>query len=636
MRKLFAPNGNKEAAMALYGRNHLLARIHDYVTDQQMPENVALLGVKGAGKSSIIQRAFGREENRRYYDEADVVVAFVSIPETTDSMKGFYSYLNTSVLEALDTVEEYDAGRYRALMAQITEKKNQILARCVEVDDATMESVLNKTIELTKGAGMKPLIVFDDFERFADSSKLKKAQYRYMRELANSSRISLFIATGQDLTKVSEEMKGSGFENIFTYEELRGIRLSDIEDWIWDVTDKTDVDVPDEVTDWIGEISGGIPEIVAEAAELSCRLLAQGEAFDGNAWCRQLYPAVSPLLKKWWMYTDEAEHRIFADLVGGTSVNSVNRDCLIKKGYLDERDSGEVAFATPLFEMYVLGELEQQEQTDAAGITGDAKNLRELLWEIVREANGTMEAKIERMDSRISDITEQLSTILRELPSKEDFYTRENGELDPDRYGEAISAYISDKLTEANDGELCAAWQIDADTWNSFSDIRKNDCAMAYRLITFVFTEDIPDLDYTPVTVMLGNFLEGLLNDKVLQTLKRCLPDARVKMRHGGYGALRDYRGTMMIGGFAYIFRNEDVAGAVGRTAGAGGPRPGARQLDDFSRKLSECHRIRNKADHPGEITTAEDKNRFVANLFLGQNSMLRVMCALEMPVCRG
>lgn len=152
---------------------------------------------------------------------------------------------------------------------------------------------------------------------------------------------------------------------------------------------------------------------------------------------------------------------------------------------------------------------------------------------------------------------------------------------------------------------------------------------MAYRLITFIFTEDIPGLDYTPVTVMLGNFLEGLLNDKVLRTLKQSLPDARVKMRHGGYGALKDYRGTMTIGGFVFLFRNEDVAGAIGRMAK--GPRPDARQMDDFSRKLSECHRIRNKADHPGEITTAEDKSRFVADLFLGQNSMLRVMCGLEL-----
>lgn len=114
-------------------------------------------------------------------------------------------------------------------MSQILEKKNKILSRCVEIDDATMESVLNKTIEVTKQFSLKILVVFDDFERFADSSKLKKAQYKFMRELANSDKISLFISTGQDLTKVSEEMKGSGFENIFRYEELRGIRAQDIE-----------------------------------------------------------------------------------------------------------------------------------------------------------------------------------------------------------------------------------------------------------------------------------------------------------------------------------------------------------------------------------------------------------------------
>lgn len=150
MMHLFAPKHLGEDVPKLYGRNSILAKIQDYIVDKEVPENIAILGVKGAGKTSLIKNAFCKAANKKYYEEAKVVVAFVSIPETTDSMKGFYSYLNMALLEGLDAVEEYDVGKYENIMTQVVEKKNKILSRSVEVDDATMEAVLNKTIEIVQ------------------------------------------------------------------------------------------------------------------------------------------------------------------------------------------------------------------------------------------------------------------------------------------------------------------------------------------------------------------------------------------------------------------------------------------------------------------------------------------------------
>lgn len=630
MMDLFEPKCDDAGREHLYGRNSILAKIHDYVVDGNMPENVALLGVKGVGKTSILKRAFFKTELKKYYDEANVLVAFVSIPDSNDSMKGFYSYLHTSILEAVDKIEEYDSSKYEAIMSQILEKKNKILSRCVEIDDATMESVLNKTIEVTKQFSLKILVVFDDFERFADSSKLKKAQYKFMRELANSDKISLFISTGQDLTKVSEEMKGSGFENIFRYEELRGIRAQDIEDWIFDVTDDTEIEFDDDLLEWIEEISGGIPEIVGEAAELSYALLTEKIEFNSDEYFKKLYPIIYPLMKKWWSYTDVVEHQIFEDIISEQDSNSVNRDCLVKKGYLNEDDDNDVCFVTPLFEMFVLEEITKDKPDTDVSALSNSEELRRLLQEIVKEANEEMAYKIEKMDTRISDITDKLSTLISELPSRDEFVSSEDGEFDADKYGAAISDYISDKLVETNEAEICEAWNIPEEVWNSFSNIRKNDCSMAYKLISYIFATDVENLDYTPVTVMLGNFLEGLLNDKVLKTLKRHMPDVRVRNKNGTYGKMSEYRGVMTIGGFEFTFRNEDVAGSICKIPKATTMGLKAGDISDFSRRLSECHKIRNKADHPGEITTYKDKNTFVNNLFKGKNSLLSVMVKLN------
>lgn len=628
MMKLFEPKKDEAGIASIYGRNSILAKIHDYVVDGNMPENVALLGVKGVGKTSILRRAFCESELKRYYDEANVLVAFVSIPDSNDSMKGFYSYLHTSVLDAIDKIEEYDSIKYETIMAQILEKKNKILSRCVEIDDATMESVLNKTIEVTKQFSLKILVVFDDFERFADSSKLKKAQYKFMRELANSDKISLFISTGQDLTKVSEEMKGSGFENIFRYEELRGIRIQDIEDWIFDVTDDTEIEFEDDLLDWIDEVSGGIPEIVGEAAELSYELLSENFVFNSDEYFKKLYPIVYPLMKKWWLYTDSIEHKIFEDVLSDQDSNSVNRDCLVKKGYLREDDEG-VVFVTPLFEMYVLEEITKGNPETDVSVLSNSEELRRLLQEIVKEANEEMTHKIEKMDNRISDITDKLSTLISELPSRNEYY-KEEGDLDLDKYGEAIAEYLSEKLIETNDDDICKAWNIDEMTWKALSDIRRGDCAMAYRLSSFVFSEDVVGLDYTPVTVMMGNFLEGILNDKVKRPLKEQLPDILVKS--GSWkGPLKNLRGTMTIGGYEHIFRLEDVSTPFINQANLCNIDLEANQIAAFSRKLSECHKIRNKADHPGDITTYEEKNTFINNMFNGKNSMFNILLKISM-----
>lgn len=621
---IFEPKHNSEGVVELYGRNSILAKIHDYVVNDNMPENIALLGVKGTGKTSVLKNAFSQKNNKKYYDEANVLVAHVSIPESNESMKGFYSYLHSSILNAVDAIEQYDESRYEALMTQILEKKNKILSRSIEVDDATMENVLIKTIEVIKQASLKILVVFDDFERFADSSKLKNAQYKFMRELANSNRISLFISTGQDLTKVSEEMKGSGFENIFRYEELRGIRGQDIEDWVYDVTDETDIEFDDDLMEWIEDVSGGIPELIKEAANVSYQLQKDGVEFDEDVYINALYPAVDSLMKVWWSYTDDTEHKILKEILSNTSNSSISRDCLVKKGYLNEDDE-EVSFVSPLFEKYIK-ENTNSEESEEETSNADFDDIKEMMQQMFKEANDEMASRITKIDSRISDISERLTALANELPSKEEFIS--SGKFDSDKYKEAISDYISDKLVETDEEALCKGWNIPKDLWDSFSDIRKNDCAMAYKLISYIFTSDIEKLDYTPVTVMLGNFLEGILNDTVLPVMKKHLPEVAAKTKTGEHKKLKNFNEEMTIGGFKFVLENNNTkfTDAVCNETKAMIMDLRTSSVQLFIGKLKDCHKIRNKADHPGDITSHKDKSTFIRNMFIGKDSMLSVM----------
>ncbi len=628
----------KCGTVEIYGRNYLMGKIRKDIMEQDMPENIAILGVKGVGKTTLINHVFSAKNRREYYDEASVVVAKISFPERTENMEGFYSYLFTKILDGLDQIEKYDRERYEKLDDAIIRRKERIVSRCVVTDEATVCSVLNATIDLVLDDGLKLLILFDDFERFADSSHLKNAQYKFMRELANSRKLSLFIATGQDLMKVSAEMRGSGFENIFRYEKLRGIKKQDIEIWIDDVEQSLDIKFDDDIRDWIEEISGGIPEIIIEAGQIVYEEIEEENDIEEDEMEDELYCRLYELMKFWWEYTEESEHDTLYDVLMERSKDTSRRDGLIKKGYLEEDDEGNVEFATPILKRFVQEQWElfcekldvettkpEMSQVDILSLISSG-----VAQKVVQEVVPGVHEAIEDMEVRMVDhFNETFETFILSQPSRDSFYNGSNGELDFEKYGDALSSYICKKLGEKNEQEIWEIWNITPEMWSRYSEVNKNDCIMAYRLSSLIFTVDIEDLDYTPLTVMLGNFLEGILNSGVLNNLRKYLPYVKVNAR-GRQIDLKDHSGTLMIGEICYIFKNEPVNAKISSSPQYDQLNLDNQMMNEFKNKLRKCHKTRNDANHPGQITTYQKKNEFIKNMFLGENSIVKVIHKLQ------
>ncbi len=621
MDRQFSMKLYQDKELRLYGRALLEHKINDYVLHEPSPENVALLGVKGSGKSTLLRTFFNLEKRKEYYNSAKVLATFISIPDTADSMKSFYSYLNMTLLEGLELVEMIDANLYDTLLESIAKKKNQVVAMSAEIDDAAMSSILRKTLDVLANNGIKPLFIFDDFEKFADSSKLKKSQYKFMRDLCNSQKISMLISTNQDLVRVSEEVRGSGFENVFFYEELRGIRERDTEEWISDAEEEYGFEWDDDIHEWIYNVSGGIPELILYAGETSYEMMESELTLDETEYTKKIYQKSWPLLKQWWDKMDEKEHAIMQDLCNGTSKDSRERDTLIKKGYLKD-EGGIVSFCTPLLEMFTLEKMIEEPETNTLT---ESNSLIQLVREMINEGNLELAQKLEQMNSRISSLSETLQSMLEGLPERSEFYLTEEGELDFAKYSDAISSYLTSQLISADASQIKAEWNISDEVWDSFSAIRKNDCSMAYRMSNLVFRENIANLDYTPVMVMLGNFLEGTLNDRLLPVLRHYCPYEQVRVDNIPTNLI-NVNQPLMLGSFVYLLHKNSVRNALAASPNAVSQGVSINNLTSFKNKLVECHAIRNKGDHPGVITTYSDRNTFVANMFLHQQNMLKMM----------
>ena len=332
----------------LYGRDKLILKLQNLiVTPRNIPENVAIIGVKGVGKTSLLSKLFSEEEKKKYYTDHKLLLSFVDIPETTEEMKDFYSYLYSSIMEGAYIINNFNSSEYEKIRNEITQEieRQKQLSPYSSPDEATMDSIVRRTLDILNRHDLRVLFIIDNFEKLARSSRIKNAQYKYMRDLANNEKMSMFISSGQDLTKVSEEIKGSGFENIFRFVNIPGIDEYGIEDWF----EAEQLSNNEEVINKVLDLTGGVPELI----KIYMRLSEDNNKVDSDDFFDKMMIEAESLMKMWNEYIDEEEKNKLQEVLENNSTNSSIRDRLLMKGLLVEVNTNNIKFVTPLFEEYI-------------------------------------------------------------------------------------------------------------------------------------------------------------------------------------------------------------------------------------------------------------------------------------------
>lgn len=623
--------GRAGEEIRLYGRGTTIRKIHDFILNNgRRPENIALLGVRGIGKSAVINDVFSDKQIRSYYTEGRIVAErMTAIPETAASMKDYYSYFYQTVIRGLMRIRSYDSGEFEKISARLKEEKENQMAFIPELDEAAGQALLESAIRIaTKEFHLKLLIVIDDFENLAAVSGLKNAQYSFMRHLADNGLVSMFISTAQDLTKVSEEMRGSGFENIFTYIDMDPLDYEEIEWWLDDACAERNMRFSNNIIDWIEDISGGIPALVRDAANLAYEKNLRGEAFSEAEWTDELYEKVQPMMRLWWEYSYDNERKVLRSLAQGVFRESHTADNLIRKSYLKEDISGRADFITPLFQRYVKELPEKAPEGEEKSDFLEAR-LSEM-QSMVTELSSNMNSLKSTIDDRFETLREQIESI----PRPED-YLSETGEVDLARYNQDIAQFLSAEPSEEEAKKIQEAWNISEDMWNRISPERLEDCCRAYRLMEQGFSRESENINYSPVTFQLGNFLEGVLNEHIVDALKLFIPEALVMVGSTNI-PVREFdpeAGTVLtIGAVKYALFNKRYRfhKEAGQSFYALDNNLNESILLSFRDKIEDCRLIRNKADHHGERTTYQDLQNFVGNMFFTEDSILNVLFRIE------
>jgi class 3 adenylate cyclase len=180
-----------------YGRKALVKRLMSRISGQS-PQSISLVGERRMGKSSLLN--FLRSPQTR-----------LGLLEQPDSC--------LFILIDFQQTRGLDQGQFFSIV--FAEARRQ-LGGILELNSPADDDGMRMLCEAVKGAGLKLVFLFDEFECVTRNDKLKPEFYSFLRSLANTWPVGFITASGRELKQMcaSHEISDSPFFNIFSVQHL--------------------------------------------------------------------------------------------------------------------------------------------------------------------------------------------------------------------------------------------------------------------------------------------------------------------------------------------------------------------------------------------------------------------------------
>ena len=241
--------------MNIIGRKREIKKITRYATND--PDNKAFLGVKGIGKTSIIQQALSPSNCRAYAEDYHYLfVKAVLKPEKKGD--DLINFLLDRVIDAVDLIDDETI-------------KNRILERLSSAEKKyhTKESLLSDALEAVKKEDYSLILVMDDFHNMGRNSSVGSEQYEFLRSLSNNGLGYYWVISDSDFSDAyaTQQFKTSFFVQNFIYETIPQMNREDVYQLLEEKADDYDLVLSDEIKEGIYSVIGGIPAFVVPAIQ---------------------------------------------------------------------------------------------------------------------------------------------------------------------------------------------------------------------------------------------------------------------------------------------------------------------------------------------------------------------------------
>jgi DNA-binding response OmpR family regulator len=362
----------------------------------------SVVGPSNTGKSLLL-RSLLTEDVRQLCAQKGTeppVVVFVDCLEAADNEQAFYELLLRCILEAMEASDgpEPTVDTLRTLYSALMDRAT----------DVALRSLFARSVHTVMGETQAVLVLildeFDDIFRALSPWPLR--QLRVLRD-RYGDRLCYVLATSRHLERLRSDAETYEFRELFhpTIRVLRPFHSADAERFVAYLAEKQGNLPQREHGALVVELSGGHPGLMERIHGL-LRRAPPGPAPSLQAAATALseQQPIQKECRRLWDELEDEEHAGLLALTRGERLppGTVQRRALEAKGLVLEREGGDLAIFSPVFEAFVQQESEGQQQTTRRGLWYDAEKRQ--IWldgqDITGELSGDQYALLEFMCQR--------------------------------------------------------------------------------------------------------------------------------------------------------------------------------------------------------------------------------------------
>lgn len=272
--------------MNIIGRTKYLRRLKNYAMNE--PENKAFFGVKGLGKSTIIDSVFSKKNCIGFAEEYHYLYV-KAILNHGKKGEDLVNFLLDKAINAIDLIDDEDLKE--SLQEKIKSDTEKYHSK---------ESVLLEALQNIKDNEYSVILIMDEFHNMGRNSEVGSEQYDFLRSLNESGLVYYWIVSDSDFSDVyaTEQFTTSFFAQKFLPETMPQMLDEDMRELISVMADKYEVDLGDNA-ELIYKVIGGVPGFVAPAIKCIETLPTSGYGADEIIDALIEYPKSQSLLSVW-------------------------------------------------------------------------------------------------------------------------------------------------------------------------------------------------------------------------------------------------------------------------------------------------------------------------------------------------
>lgn len=273
--------------MKLIGRKKELKRIEDFATSE--PENKAFFGVKGIGKTALIETFFSKVKCKEIASEYHILYVRTIL---NSKLKGeeLTTFLFDRAINAIDLLD--DSGVVASIQNRIEASKTRFQSK---------DGLLRDLLETIKEYDYSFVLIMDDFHNMGRNSQMGSDQYDFLRSLNELGLIYYWIVSDSDFSDVyaTSQFTTSFFVQKFIPETLSQMNMEDMKELIRIQAEKNGVGLLENDIDFVYGMIRGIPGLIIPA--IKCYELFDGDNFSEDDYFEAVFehPKCKSILTGW-------------------------------------------------------------------------------------------------------------------------------------------------------------------------------------------------------------------------------------------------------------------------------------------------------------------------------------------------